>query len=91
MDKNNMPRAKGSYPISKYQQFRYALGFKESINHPFTGNESTDEAFSKTLSGYDKQLYYQANITRSNILKAFDKVQRMKTTGAPSVPVVPQF
>lgn len=116
MDKNNIPRAKGSYPISKYQQFRYALedgdldrakteydgllktmpahkvalGFKESISHPFTGKKSTDEAFRNSLSGYDKQLYYQANITRQNILKAFYKVQRMKTTGA-ATPALPQF
>jgi hypothetical protein len=111
MDSQKMDRSKGSYPISKYQQLRYALedgdldrakteydaliktappgkiatGFKESINHPFTGKKSTDEAFAATLTGYDKALYLQALRTRTNMLNAFARLPGMRS----SAPVAP--
>jgi len=100
-DKQKLPKDKGSYPISKYQQLRYALedgdldrakgeylelkktmtadkiakGFKESVNHPFTGSKAQDEQFAKSLSGYNKELYKHALKTRQQILNAFEHVK----------------
>jgi hypothetical protein len=100
MDSKKIERNKGSYPISKYQQLRYALedgdmdrardqydllrqtmtmdkidqGFKSSINHPFTGKKSTDEAFAASLTGHQRQLYLQALRTRQNMLNAFARL-----------------
>ena len=53
-------------------------GFTQSINHPFTGKNSTDAEFAASLSPYQKQLYNQAVRSRANILKAFS------TLGGPS-------
>ena len=121
MDAKKIDRSSGSYPISKYQQLRYALedgdvglakmkyaellktsepekierGFAASINHPFTGKKSTDEAFAASLSGYDKQLYLQAIRTRANILELFDKLPHSRiapaAATAPSALGLPQF
>lgn len=97
-----MPQDTGSYPISKYQQLRYALedgdmekaqqeyaklratmtpeklalGFRESVTHPFTDNKANDENFAKSLSGNDKLTYQQAVKTRENILKSFDRLPK---------------
>jgi hypothetical protein len=112
MDSQKMERSKGSYPISKYQQLRYALedgdmdrakiqydalakttvpgklrrGFRESIEHPFTGKKATDAAFAKTLSGYNLELYHQALRTRVNMLKAFDALPKGSGRTASNVP-----
>jgi hypothetical protein len=109
MDSQKLERSKGSYPISKYQQLRYALedgdidrakteydallktatsdkiktGFKASVTHPFTGKKSTDEVFAKSLSGYDKQLYFQALKTRANILQSFSRLPTYRTSSLP--------
>lgn len=100
MDAQKMPRDRGSYPVSKYQQLRYALedgdleraktefvklkesmdaakiskGFRESINHPFTGSKATDETFRESLKGYDRQMFNQALRTRENILNSFGAI-----------------
>lgn len=100
MEKQKLPKDRGSYPVSKYQQLRYALedgdmdkakaeyealkkdsnstkvrdGFRLSISHPFTGSEANDRKFSKSLTGYDKELYEQAIRTRKNILRAFNSL-----------------
>ena len=102
MDEQKMSRDKGSYPISKYQQLRYALedgdidraqtaygelkktmtptkildGFKESVNHPFTGAKATDAKFAASLKGYDKELYNHALKTRQNILHSFSAIKQ---------------
>ena len=108
MDSQKLDRSKGSYPISKYQQLRYALedgdldraklqydalakttipgklrrGFRESIEHPFTGKKATDAAFAKTLSGYNLELYHQALRTRVNMLRAFDALPKGSGTAS---------
>lgn len=97
MKAQNIDRPKGVYPVSKYQQLRYALedgdmarareeylklaeteqpgkifnGFRESINHPFTGKASNDELFANSLKGDDRKIYDLAKQTRLNILNAF--------------------
>lgn len=96
-DSQKLPKDSGSYPVSKYQQLRYALedgdmdrakaqydellktmpagkiatGFAESINHPFTGSKASDDKFSKSLTGYDREMYDLAIRTRKQILSAF--------------------
>jgi hypothetical protein len=108
MDSQKLEHSKGSYPISKYQQLRYALedgdmdraklqydalakttaygklrrGFRESIEHPFTGKKATDAAFAKTLSGYNLELYHQAIRTRVNMLRAFDALPKGSGTAS---------
>lgn len=106
---NGLAKPKGVYPISKYQQLRYALedgdmeraaeekrklleslpkndprgtarqrlsaGFKQSILHPYTGSAKTDEAFAKSLSGYQKELYLLAKKKRQEILWRFENLR----------------
>lgn len=111
MDKQGMERPKGSYPVSQYQQLRYALedgdlnkareeylklkqtqpnlkklrlGFRQSIFHPFTQSQAIDKKFSKTLTGYDKELYDLAVQIRKNIARSFDKVVRETESKTPT-------
>lgn len=93
-----LPVDTGSYPVSKYQQLRYALedgdiekakaeyqklrtagmvpskiasGFKESIDHPFTGTKGTDVKFSQSLNADGKNAYDMAVKRRRDILRKF--------------------
>lgn len=98
MDSQKIKRDTGSYPVSKYQQLRYALedgdmvrareeylklketmprdkiydGFKQSMSHPFTGNQDNDAKFSKSLKGYDRALYDLAVRKRKEIIGRFN-------------------
>jgi hypothetical protein len=101
--KKNYPEdvQRGSYPVSKYQQLRYALednnteaanreidrlvdggmkrgdigkGFKESVNHPFTGSKTHDQEFYKSLDEDDKKRYDAAVERRKEILRRFMSV-----------------
>jgi hypothetical protein len=95
---------KGSYPVSKYQQLRYALedndtekahkevdkliaggmkkhdvamGFKSSIDHPFTGSTKHDKEFYKSLDEDDQQRYKAAVERRKEILHRFHSMNRV--------------
>ena len=101
--KKNYPEdvQKGTYPVSKYQQLRYALednnteaanreidrlvdggmkrgdigkGFKDSVNHPFTGSKTHDQEFYKSLDEDDKKRYDAAVERRKEILRRFMSV-----------------
>jgi hypothetical protein len=100
---HGLPTDTGTYPVSKYQQLRYALedndqeraaaeykklkdsgespakikaGFHTSIMHPFTGKNSTDEEFKRSLDAKGKATYDEAVSLRQRILQRFDKVAR---------------
>jgi len=98
MDSQKIKRDTGSYPVSKYQQLRYALedgdmiraseeylkltetmsrdsigdGFKQSLNHPFTGSQANDVKFAKSLNGHDRALYDLAVRKRKEIIGRFN-------------------
>lgn len=51
---------------------KIAAGFKESVNHPFTGRLEDDLRFERALSGADKQIYRRAIKSRKDILLRFE-------------------
>lgn len=101
-EEQGTPKDRGSYPISKYQQLRYALedgdipraqeeytklrkdmaankiadGFKESINHPFTGSKASDAKFRGSLKEEDQKLFDLAVEKRRHIYDRFNRLQR---------------
>ncbi len=97
-----LPEDKGVYPISKYQQLRYALedgdferarseydklieagekknkitdGFRESVNHPFTGSTATDRKFKASLAENDRAMYDLAVQKRHAILQRYNAMR----------------
>jgi hypothetical protein len=109
---NGLPRDSGTYPISKYQQMRYAIedgdlaraaeeykklvkeqrpghdrsgnavspaemiqrGFKQSVEHPFTGSKDTESQFVKSLNSDQKSVYDAAVDRRRMILNSMSDV-----------------
>jgi hypothetical protein len=55
---------------------KIASGFEASVNHPFTGKKSTDAKFSKSLSGYDRELYDLSVKSRHDILNSFGNMPK---------------
>lgn len=97
-----LPPDTGSYPVSIYQQLRYALedgnldkakqeyqklvaakggsekvasGFKESVEHAFTGSKASDIQFKKSLSPENKALFDMAVKRRHDLLIRFGRLR----------------
>jgi len=51
-------------------------GFKESVNHPFTGSKTSDAKFAATLKPYEKALYNQALKKRQDIWNNYTRISK---------------
>jgi hypothetical protein len=77
LEDGDIERAKEEYKKlidSKMTRKKIALGFKSSIQHPFTGKKETDEKFSKQLKDGDKLIYENAMAAKKSILHKYGMI-----------------
>lgn len=76
LEDGDMARATGEWKklVGDGDERKLRDGFKQSINHPFTGNKARDREFADSLKEKDRIIYDHALEVRQGILDKFDSL-----------------